>query len=209
MQIIKYGHSCILLDDGITKILFDPGKYSDIPDLSVNSIIITHIHSDHYDIEKLQKLLANGSPKIITNSEVKAELEKNGITGAEVVEDGQSTDINGVTVSAHGNDHAIIHPDLPKFQNTGYLVAEKVFHPGDALFVPSEEVEVLLLPVVAPWSKISETLDYVTAVKAKTIFPIHDAFLKFTGNFYKLAEQWTEKYNGQFIKPELNKTYEL
>ncbi|HEX3099770.1 MAG TPA: MBL fold metallo-hydrolase, partial [Patescibacteria group bacterium] len=161
MQITKFGHSCVLLDDGQAKILFDPGSYSQVPDISVDLIIITHVHSDHYNIENLEKLIKAGSPKIITNSQVKEELDKNNI-GCELLEHGQTSTVNGVKVDAFGNDHAIIHPGMPKFQNTGYLINDKIFHPGDAFVLPPNQVEILFLPIVAPWSKISETLDYIT-----------------------------------------------
>jgi L-ascorbate metabolism protein UlaG (beta-lactamase superfamily) len=207
MQITKFGHSCILLDDGQTKILFDPGVFSDIPDIKPNAIIITHTHQDHLDIGKLQKLLQSNEPRIITNTEVRAELEKNDIAAAEVLEDGQSLEVGSVKISAHGNDHAIIHPDLPKSQNTGYLINESIYHPGDALHVPSKPVEILLLPLVAPWSKISETFDYITSVKARVNFPIHDAFLVDNNVFLMMAKSWCEKNGLEFIEPELNKPY--
>lgn len=207
MQITKYAHSCVLLDDGQTKILFDPGLYSDIPDLSLDAIIITHVHQDHLDIDKLQPLLKN-NPRIITNTEVKVELDKHSIS-CEIVEEGATTTVGTFTIEAFGNDHAIMHPDLPKFQNTGYLINDKIFHPGDALFIPPKQVEVMLLPVAAPWSKVSETLDYITATKAKINFPIHDAFINDGGAFHRFAKMWCEKYELQYIDPELNKTYEV
>lgn len=206
MEITKFGHSCILLNDETTKIIFDPGMYSEIPEIHVDAIIITHVHSDHYYMENLEKLFKNNIPRIITNTQVADELKKHGMH-AEVIEHGQSTRVSDFLISAHGNDHAIIHPDMPKFQNTGYLINNSIFHPGDALFLPPQPVEILFLPIVAPWSKVSETLDYLTAVKARINFPIHDAFLKFNGNFYKLSKQWCEKNGTEFIEPELNKIY--
>lgn len=207
MQITKFSHSCILLDDGQTKILFDPGLYSNIPELQVDAIVITHVHQDHLDTDK-HKLLLQNTPRIITNTEVKEELDKHNIS-CEIVEQGTKVTVGTFSLEAYGDEHAIMHPDLPKFQNTGYLVNDKIFHPGDSLFVPPKDLEVLLLPVAAPWSKVSETLDYITATKAKINFPIHDAFITDGGAFYRFAKMWCEKYNLQFIEPELNKTYEV
>lgn len=208
MQITKYGHSCVLLDDGTTKILFDPGSYSEVPDIAVDAIIITHVHQDHFHIDEVQKLLKNSAARIITNTEVGEELKKNNIE-FEVVEDGNSTKVNTFDVKAVGNDHAIIHPTWPIAQNTGYLINDKIFHPGDSLVVPPSEIEVLLLPIVAPWSKISETLDYIAAVKPKACFPIHDGFLKTPGLFYGMANQWSAGHGAKFIEPELNKEYDI
>src|SRR4051812_27695098 len=200
MQLTKFDHSCVLLDDGTTKILFDPGSYSEVPELMVDAIVITHVHQDHVDIDKLRLLMAsNPSARIITNKEVQAELQKNDIN-CELVEDGQSTKVGNMEIKGMGNDHAMIHPTWPIAQNTAYLVNDKVLHPGDALYVPSQPVETLLLPVVAPWSKISETLDYISAVKPKNIFPIHDGFLKTPGLFYGMVGQWAKNLGSNFIE---------
>ncbi len=208
MELTKFGHSCVLLDDGQTKILFDPGLYGGIPSLTVDAIIITHVHQDHLDLEQLKTLLQSGSPRIITNTEVQAELAKENIP-VEVVEAGGTITVGTFNLEAFGNEHAIMHPDLPKFQNTGYLVNGKVFHPGDALYLPPVSVEVLLLPVAAPWSKVSETLDFLAAVKAEINFPIHDGFITNGGAFHRFANMWCEKLGTRFINPELGKAYAI
>jgi L-ascorbate metabolism protein UlaG (beta-lactamase superfamily) len=176
--------------------------------MQVDGIVITHVHQDHVDMDKLAPLLTSGTPRIITNSEVKTELDKHNIV-SEVVEQGSTATVGSFTLEALGNDHAIMHPDLPKFQNTGYLVNDKIFHPGDALFIPPKPIEILLLPVAAPWSKVSETLDYISTVKAKHNFPIHDGFITDGGAFHRFANMWCEKLGVEFINPELGKAYEF
>ncbi|QQS23145.1 MBL fold metallo-hydrolase [bacterium] len=209
MQVTKFSHSCILIDDGQTKLLFDPGLYGGVPqDLTVDAIVITHVHQDHVDIDVLKPLLAN-NPRIITNFEVKAELDKHDIA-CEIVEEGSTVSVGSYTLEAFGNEHAVMHPELPKFQNTGYLINDSIFHPGDALLVPSKPVKTLLLPVAAPWSKVEETLDYITKIQADINFPIHDGFIRGGGGaFYRFAKMWCEKLNVQFIDPELGKAYEI
>jgi L-ascorbate metabolism protein UlaG (beta-lactamase superfamily) len=56
-----------------------------------------------------------------------------------------------------------------------------VFHPGDAFTLPERPVDVLLLPVSAPWSKIAEVIDFARAVKPRLAVPIHDAILSDVG----------------------------
>lgn len=207
MKLTKFNHSCVLVDDGQTKILFDPGLYSEIPDLELDAVIITHVHQDHVDVEKLKKILEFSKPRIISNSEVQRELTTHSIE-VEIVEEGDSINIGSFKLEAFGNEHAIIHPDLPKFQNTGYLINDSIFHPGDALYLPSKPVEILLLPIAAPWSKVSETLDYIAEVKAKKNFPIHDAFITDGGAFYRFSKMWCDKLQTEFVELEYNKTYE-
>ncbi|MFD9646569.1 MBL fold metallo-hydrolase, partial [Streptomyces sp. NPDC059082] len=83
----------------------------------------------------------------------------------------------GFDVQVHGELHAVIHPDIPRVTNVGYLVDGAVFHPGDALTVPDHPVDTLLLPVMAPWNKISEVIDYVREVRPRRAYDIHDALL--------------------------------
>lgn len=206
LKITKFGHSCVLIEDGQTKILFDPGMFSEIPDLEVDAIIITHKHQDHIDLEKHRRLFKENT-RVITNSEVSSELLKSEIN-SEILEDGGTIAIGGVKISAHGNEHAVIHPDIQAIQNTGYMINDSIFHPGDSLYKPLVAVSMLLLPVIAPWSKINETLDYIDKVGAKVNFPIHDGFLiEGGGPFYRLAKQWCEQRGLEFIEPELNKAY--
>jgi L-ascorbate metabolism protein UlaG (beta-lactamase superfamily) len=76
-----------------------------------------------------------------------------------------------------GELHAVIHPDLPRFYNSGYLFTlgdTTVFHPGDALTVPEQPVDVLCVPVCAPWMRAAEGIDFARAVAAPRNLAIHD-----------------------------------
>ena len=66
--------------------------------------------------------------------------------------------------------------------NISYLLGDathpaKLMHPGDALFVPDEEIEVLATPAAAPWMKISEAVDYLRAVAPRHAVPIHQGII--------------------------------
>jgi hypothetical protein len=75
----------------------------------------------------------------------------------------------------------VIHPEIPRVANVGFLVAGRVFHPGDALTVPDEPVPTLLLPVHGPWSKVAEVIDYLRAVDADQAYAVHDGLLNDAG----------------------------
>jgi L-ascorbate metabolism protein UlaG (beta-lactamase superfamily) len=70
MKITKLGHSCLLVEEKGVNILLDPGVFSsDYQQLqNVDVLLITHEHSDHFDLNGVKKLIAN-SPnlKIFTN----------------------------------------------------------------------------------------------------------------------------------------------
>jgi L-ascorbate metabolism protein UlaG (beta-lactamase superfamily) len=95
---------------------------------------------------------------------------------------GETLDVAGVPVRTFGGAHAVIHPDFEVPQNVGYLVADAIYHPGDALVVPDADFRAVLVPAAAPWLKIGDALDYLRAVRAERAFPIHDAMLSDIGN---------------------------
>ena len=71
----------------------------------------------------------------------------------------------------------MVHPDVPRVLNVGFLIGGQVFHPGDAFTLPQQPVDTLLLPIHAPWSKVAEVIDFARAVKPRLAVPIHDALL--------------------------------
>ena len=82
----------------------------------------------------------------------------------------------------YGGQHAVIHPDIPVIPNIGYLFADVLYHPGDALFVPDDvQVDTLFAPIHAPWSKFSEVVDFIRAVAPRRAYALHDALLNGNG----------------------------
>jgi len=93
-----------------------------------------------------------------------------------VVSPGEEFDA-GVPVRAVGELHAVIHPEFPRVTNSGYLLdvgGTRVYHPGDALTEPGEAVDVLCVPVSAPWMRAAEAIDFARAVRAPRNLAIHD-----------------------------------
>jgi L-ascorbate metabolism protein UlaG (beta-lactamase superfamily) len=96
-----------------------------------------------------------------------------------------SVTVGSVTVTAGGGRHAVIHADLPRIGNVGYLLSAEgeptLFHPGDSLEVVPSGVDVLALPAYGPWAALKETIDFARAVAAPHGFPIHDGMLRDNG----------------------------
>lgn len=95
---------------------------------------------------------------------------------------GDELAVGALTIRAMGGQHAVIHPEIPVVENISYLVDEgdrraRLMHPGDALFVPDEPVDVLATPAAAPWMKISEAVDYLRAVAPARAVPIHQGII--------------------------------
>jgi L-ascorbate metabolism protein UlaG (beta-lactamase superfamily) len=197
MKILKFGHSCFLVDIDGVRILFDPGSFSKGQNevKNLNAVFITHSHPDHFDIDSLNSVRQNNPEvKIYTNAGVGEKLVQIGISYV-LAEDGWVGDINGVKVEAYGKEHCMVHKSISLIPNTGYFVAEKLFYPGDCLTDPGKEIEILALPITAPWSKVSETVDYLELVKPEKSFPVHDGLLSENGmNVYQnILKMFAEK----------------
>jgi len=176
MKITRYGHSCLLVEENGVRVLTDIGIMNETPDaIDVSAIVISHEHGDHFDIEKIKEVLSrNTDAKIITHAAVGEKLKEAGIEFI-AIEPGESLNINGFMIESYGTDHAIIYETVP-CRNTGFLLAERLLMPGDALHdIPSKPVEILALPTGGPWMKIAEAVDYAKGIKPKVVFPIHDA----------------------------------
>jgi hypothetical protein len=75
----------------------------------------------------------------------------------------------------------MVHPDVPIVPNVGYLVAGRLFHPGDAFTLPGQAVEVLAVPAAAPFLKLAESIDYLREVGPRVAVPIHEKVLSEVG----------------------------
>lgn len=192
MNITKLGHSCFLVEEADGRILIDPGVWSeDISNLkNIDALFLSHEHQDHTDPERIKILLANNPAlKIFTNPGVGKILTGANISWIEFT-NGQKQTVKELEIEAFGENHAEIYPGVPagKVQNTGFLIANRLFYPGDSFVEPNRPIEILALPVCAPWLKMSEALDYAKRVNPKMCFPVHDGMLKHTGPFHKLPQ---------------------
>lgn len=183
MRLTKKGHSCIRLEKDGRALVIDPGGYTEADAADgVAAILVTHEHPDHFD-EAAVRAALDGDPavEVWTLASVAGRLAPAYPGRVHAVGEGDAFSVAGFDVQVHGQLHAVIHPDIPRVTNVGYLVEGAVFHPGDALTVPDSPVETLLLPLNAPWNKASELVDFVRAVDPRRIVDVHDGLLCPTG----------------------------
>jgi len=180
MRLTKHGHACVRLDADGGSLVIDPGTYSPDVDLDgVGDLLVTHEHADHVDPAVVVPAVRSGT-RVHAPAGVVDWLRDEHDVEAHRVAPGDSLVVAGLDVRVVGGDHAEIYDGLPGCANVGYLV-HGLYHPGDALHVPADAVETLLVPVCAPWLKLAEALDFVRAVRPERAFPIHDAMLSEVG----------------------------
>lgn len=179
IKLTKKTHACVRLERDGRSLVIDPGTFSE-EDAAVGAeaILVTHEHIDHFNEDRLRAgMEANPAAEIWTLRSVAEKISAAFPGRVHVVGHGDTFSAAGFDVQVHGELHAVIHPDIPRITNVGYLVDGSVFHPGDALTVPEQPVDTLMLPVMAPWNKISEVIEYVREVKPMRAYDIHDALL--------------------------------
>ncbi|NYD43473.1 MBL fold metallo-hydrolase [Nocardioides panaciterrulae] len=176
MRITKFGHACVRIEHAGRTVVLDPGMFTDAEALDgADAVLITHEHPDHYLAEHLR---GTDAP-VFTIADVAARIREDAPDVAErvtVVSPGESFD-PGIPARAVGELHAVIHPEFPRFHNSGYVLTcgeESLYHPGDALTGPGQAVDVLCVPVSAPWMRASEAIEFARAVKAPRNLAIHD-----------------------------------
>lgn len=164
----------------------------------IDAVAITHQHPDHVDRGLLGEVLATSPQAVVIAEPGTAELlgepgeagEDAPALGPErllplpagkVHEFAPVEDYDALRIQAVGGQHAIIHPDIPRVGNTGLVLSAgdgpRLGVTGDSL-EPVEEfhgIDALAFAVVAPWSKMSETIDFLRTVRPRLALPVHDA----------------------------------
>ncbi len=211
MKIKKIRHCCLRIEEKGKVILTDPGVFStgQNEEKDVDIVLITHEHADHLHIESLKKILENNpNIKVFGNNAVKALVEKEGLE-CEEIKDGEPIKIDGVDIESFSCGHAEIYPSIDPVWNSGFLIAEKLYLPGDALHNPKRNIDILAAPVVGPWLNIKDAIDYIKEISPRIAFPIHDGFLRIAGPFHSVPQKCLEGTEIEFKVLEEGKEYEF
>ena len=203
MKIKKIGHCCLLINTNNLTILTDPGAFSDAQNSirGIDIVLITHEHADHFHIDSLKEVIKN-NPEVlvITNSSVSKKLEEQNISH-EVIEGTARSIVKNISIEALDGKHEEIFEEIGQVQNTGYLIDNQLFYPGDSFSLPNKEVSILALPVAGPWCKIPDAIRYALLVKPKKAFPVHDGMLQKDriGGAHKITEKVLNENGIEFV----------
>lgn len=185
MKISKFLHSCLVFEKKGFKLLVDPGMFSFVEGLvkpeafnDVSAIIITHNHSDHLDMDNLKKILAAGKAELYANREVVNELKKEGLQGT-LLKEGK-VNIGPFYIEAINVKHEPLL-DSPVPEMTALIIDARVLHPADSFeekLLSYKNIELLLLPIMAPFTNEIKVADFADRLQPKQIFPVHDGYAK-------------------------------
>lgn len=181
MKLTKYEHSCMVIEDAEHSLVIDPGNFTTdfVAPGNVVAVVVTHRHSDHFDPAQLAAIAAkNLNVLVIGPADV---IDSVALSNKRAVRPGETVAVDGFTLEFFGGEHAEIAPNMPRPQNLGVLVNERFYYPGDSFAPANRQVDVLALPVAAPWLKLSESIGFFAAVKPRLAFPAHDAILSDIG----------------------------
>ncbi|WP_377643117.1 MBL fold metallo-hydrolase [Oryzobacter terrae] len=193
MLITHLGHACLLVEMADTRILVDPGTFAD--DLSevrdLDAVLVTHQHPDHLDPDRFPALVS-ANPRAVVLCDPQS-VEVLGRLGVEAREHaGTASTVGGVTVTPFGDQHALIHDDIPRISNVGVrLDAEgepSFFHPGDALDADPGDVDVLAFPLQAPWQRSRDMTAFLRRLGSRHAVPVHDGLLQPRGRQLYLGQ---------------------
>lgn len=206
MRLVKHGHACLEIIDGASRLILDPGVYTEemAGFTGVTAVVITHMHDDHCFEAQLDRLLiGNPDLQIFGPDDVCARLAAapnaaNYKTTA--VHHGDWHEVGGFKLEFFGDLHQEIHRSIPIIQNRGVMVNDSLYYPGDSYTVPDRPVALLACPTSAPWLKIGDVMDFVAEVKPKRSFATHNIHLSDLGHQMNngRVQMVTEQFGGTF-----------
>ena len=129
MKVTYFGHSCLMVETGGCKLLFDPyitqnpkAAHIDIGSLQPDYVLLSHGHEDH--VADAEEILRSSGAKLIANFEVVWWFGERGIENAHSLNHGGSHAFRFGRVKYVGAIHSSVLPDGTYGGNPGGYVVE-------------------------------------------------------------------------------------
>ncbi|MGH3473075.1 MAG: MBL fold metallo-hydrolase [Nocardioidaceae bacterium] len=190
MRLTHLGHACLLVVIDDQQILIDPGNLAgDLTALTeLDAVVTTHQHADHVDPERFSAIVAaNPRARLFAEPETADLIEQHfdlPVT-PERLHEGEDLHVGTVVIRPIGSRHARNHDGVRRCGNVGVVLGgdsgPTFYHPGDAYDGEPGRVDVLAVPLNAPWTAVRDTIDFVRRISPRTAIPIHDGLLTEAG----------------------------
>jgi len=182
LEITFIGHASLFFTFNGKVIHVDPvseqADYSKLPKADI--ILITHEHSDHFDLPVIKILRTNQTKLILTETCARK------ISGGMVMKNGDVQIIQGIKFEAvpaynliHKRDNG--QPFHPKGVGNGYILTfgdKRIYVAGDTENIPEmktlQGIDVAFLPMNLPYTMTPEMVaDAAKSFKPKILYPYH------------------------------------
>jgi L-ascorbate metabolism protein UlaG (beta-lactamase superfamily) len=174
-------HASFVLENAEKRIAFDPvGGAARSPVLAdADLVLVTDIHGDHFDAATLGELAAAGAaivaPAAVADQMPPALKEK-----TTVLENGQSTHIEGIAVEAVPM-YNITSDRHPKGRGNGYVITVsglRIYVSGDTEDIPEmrelEDIDVAFVCMNLPYTMdVERAADAVVDFAPRIVYPYH------------------------------------
>ncbi|OJU13661.1 MAG: MBL fold metallo-hydrolase [Caulobacterales bacterium 68-7] len=185
MRIEKFVHSCLRITSDGQRLLFDPGKFSFVDGrvdprqlADADIVAITHDHPDHLDFDALRVIVGDRPVTLLANGGAAKALRDKGFAPT-TFEDGERT-FGAFRLQAIPALHApILAKETPRV--TAFCVNERLLHVGDSFDDSLHRfagIELLAMPVMAPFLTELDVYEFAKAMKPKTLIPLHDGYAR-------------------------------
>ena len=189
MKLTKYGHACVFVEKNDSRLVIDPGSLTELPDdlSNIVAIICTHMHGDHTDVSNIQRILEQSPDAIvIAHPESLKVLFEIICNKVEIIEDKTLT-IGPFKLALSVVDHAVIWQSSP-CKNLTITVDEFYYYPGDSLVLIDKKVEIVGVPLSAPWLKTAEAIEFARSINARYTMPTHNGLFNEFG--HEFNQNW-------------------
>lgn len=177
-------------------------KLMNADDVKVDLLITTHAHYDHFDVDSIPVMLANGDTHLIAAEDGRAECQRLVLPPAQIsyLKCGDEWQDRGACIKAMPCDHGELAPDA-----LGILLVisgKRIYITGDTCYRPDlfenpelKDVDLLILPINGAFGNLNEAeaAQTVKQICPKLAIPCHFwNFAEHGGNPGLFAEQMKE-----------------
>lgn len=176
MTITKYPQSTFEIENFGKKILIDPGSYcmDNYPVGHFNDILgvfLTHQHPDHMHVDAV-KFWSSQNISIFGNDDVVKVLASYEIL-AKKVENRQKYHFENFEIEPVDLPHCKMIDTSDGPPNTGFLINNLFFHPGDGIEIEGLKVDTAGIPIAGPAIDYNRAWKFAKSLELKRVVPMH------------------------------------